>query len=170
MLYANALHHRADALSSIAALAGLCGRVCPLSPSSPIVHWRALVGPRGWRNCGLHHLKGRLGYLPWCHARGSGCMHEGSLWCVVEHWRPHSPEDHHRSEQREEWRLYDRRDPRSSKWFLHVGVELHCLVVIQSFASARLRTPLWKMCLWIRTWSTMPCAPSVVSPSSPWKW
>ena len=27
VLYANALHHRADALSSIAALAGLCGRV-----------------------------------------------------------------------------------------------------------------------------------------------
>ena len=28
VLYANALHHRADALSSIVALAGLCGRVC----------------------------------------------------------------------------------------------------------------------------------------------
>lgn len=27
VLYANALHHRADALSSIVALAGLCGRV-----------------------------------------------------------------------------------------------------------------------------------------------
>ena len=121
VLYANALHHRADALSSIAALAGLCGRVSAPSLSSPVVYWGSLAGSCGRSDCGLHHLEGGLGYLPRCHARSAGRSFKGEAWSVVESGWPHAPEDYYRGEQRQEWRLHDWGDSGSSIRILHVG-------------------------------------------------
>ena len=59
VLYANALHHRADALSSIAALAGLCGRV-GVRLLSHAVHRRSLAGPHRRSDGRLHHSEGGL--------------------------------------------------------------------------------------------------------------
>lgn len=38
-----------------------------------VVREYAMAGPGGWCDGGIHHFEGRMGHLPRCDARGTGC-------------------------------------------------------------------------------------------------